>query len=44
MTAREQAVREALDKVAALSCEVHVPGRDNPSPWCAACRMAGARP
>ena len=23
-------------------CEVHVPGRDEPSPWCAACRMSGA--
>ena len=23
-------------------CEVHVPGRDEPSPWCAACRASGA--
>lgn len=23
-------------------CEVHVPGRDRPSPWCAACRMSRA--
>lgn len=24
-------------------CEVHVPGRDRPSPWCAACRLSGGR-
>lgn len=23
-------------------CEVHVPGRDQPSPWCGACRLSGA--
>lgn len=21
------------------ACEVHVPGRDRPSPWCAVCRV-----